>query len=92
MESSTDLCFGAGKMAPQCCTEAHTGVEALRFCALLAPIVARPDYHSVACRPGFPEGVLMTVQLEQQKPDALVQGLVGRDAVRTLCRDKECQG
>jgi hypothetical protein len=34
----------------------------------------------------------MTVQLEQQKPDALVQGLVGRDAVRTLCRDKECQG
>jgi len=38
------------------------------------------------------EGVLMTVQLEQQKPDARVQGLVGRDAVRMLFRDKECQG
>jgi hypothetical protein len=92
MEFSTDLCFGDGKMAPERCREAHTGRDPLRFCTLLAPTLARPYHHPVACRPGLQEGVLMTIQLEQQKPDALVQGLVGRDAVRMLFRDKECQG
>jgi hypothetical protein len=43
MESGADLCFGAGKMAAECCTEAHTGLEALPISAVLSVICREQD-------------------------------------------------
>jgi hypothetical protein len=43
MESRSDPCFGACKMAAECCTEAHTGLEALPMSAVLSVICREQD-------------------------------------------------
>lgn len=40
-------------------------------------------------RPAAERGETMTARLEDLKPDALVKGLVGREAVRIVCSTKE---